>query len=192
MKVKVLYQTLKDKGNPDYVESNAPFSCNWGNAWLGEGYYFWDTFIENAHWWGNVRHGNRYIIYKAECDFGSDVCFDLVGDTDHMLDFDECIKLMKSKKMITTDTTVARVITFLKEKIPAFNYQAIRVYGIKSISDHTEEYKKYKHRLIFELKKPQYLDYKPAIQLCLFKRSSLNLRNLTIVFPDEYNADFLG
>ena len=191
MKIKTLYQTLKDKGNPDYIEQNAPFKCNWGNAWLGEGYYFWDTFIENAHWWGKVRHGQSYIICKAECDFSTELCFDLVGDTEHMLDFDESIKLMKSKKIINKNTTVSRIINFLREKVPHFTFQAIRVYGIKSISDHNEEYKKYKHRLIFEISKPQYLDYKPAIQICLFKKNSLNIRNFKIEFPDEYNPDFI-
>lgn len=191
MRIKTLYQTLKDKGNPDYIEDNAPFLCNWGNAWLGEGYYFWDTFIENAHWWGEVRHTTNYIIYKAECDFTTELCFDLVGETEHMLDFDESINFMKFKGLINEKTTVSRVITFLKEKVPGFNFEAIRVYGIKSISDYNEEYKKYKHRLIFELKKPQYLDYKPAIQLCLFKKNSLNLRNFKIEFPDEYNSEYV-
>ena len=191
MKIKTLYQTLKDKGNPDYVEDNAPFICNWSNSWLGDGYYFWDTFIENAHWWGKVRHGDSYIICKAECDFNSELCFDLVGDTEHMLDFEDSIKFLKSKKLVNDDTTVARIITFLKDKIADFKYEAIRVYGIKSISDHKEEYQKYKHRLIFEVSKPQYLDYKPAIQLCLFKKNSLNLRNINIDFPDEYNLDFI-
>lgn len=191
MKVKILYQTLKDKGNPDYIESNAPFICKWENAWLGEGYYFWDTFIENAHWWGKMRHGNSYVICKAECDFSSNLCFDLVGDTEHMQDFDDTIKLLKSKKLVIEETTVSRIINFLRTKLPDFNFQAIRVYGIKSISDHKEEYKKYRHRLIFEESKDQYLDYKPAIQLCLFKKTSLNLRNLKIEFPDEYNPDFI-
>lgn len=191
MKVKVLYQTLKDKENPDYIEENAPFKCNWNNAWLGDGYYFWDTFIENAHWWGQVRHDKSYVICKAECDFSSDLCFDLVGDTEHMLDFSNCIERLRTEKLLNENTTVSRVLTFLKEKISGFNFEAIRVYGIKSISEHKQEYDQYRHRLIFELSKPQYLDYKPAIQLCLFKKKSLNLRNVKIEYPDEYNSDFI-
>jgi len=191
VKVKVLYQTLKDKGNPDYIENNAPFLCKWSNAWLGDGYYFWDTFIENAHWWGKMRHGTSYVICKAECDFSSDLCFDLVGDTEHMQVFDDTIKFLKSKKLVNEETTVSRIINFLRTKIPDFNFEAIRVYGIKSISDHKEEYKKYRHRLIFEESKDQYLDYKPAIQLCLFKKTSMNLRNLKIEFPDEYNSEYV-
>lgn len=190
MSTKVLYQTLQDKGNPDYVEDNAPFRCNWQNTWLGEGYYFWDTFIENAHWWGKVRYGNSYIICKAECDFTSEKCFDLVGDTQHMLVFGESIEFLKKENLLKDDTTVSRVLNFMIEN-SIFKYEAIRVYGIKSISDYSEEYQKYRHRLIFELSKPQYLDYKPAIQLCLYNRTSLNLRSIKIEYPDEYNVDYI-
>jgi hypothetical protein len=186
----VLYQTLKDKGNPEYVLENGPFSCNWENTWLGEGYYFWDTFVENAHWWGEVRHNNKYIICKMTCDFDSSSCFDLVGDTDHMADFSDSIDFLKSQALITSETTVARILEFIKTKI-GFNYEGIRVYGIKSISEYKEEYQKYRFRLVFELLRPQFLDYKPAIQICVFENKGLNLRDLIIVFPDEYNLEYV-
>jgi len=38
---KIIYQTLEDRGNPDEIERNGPFSCNWNNSWLGTGCYFW-------------------------------------------------------------------------------------------------------------------------------------------------------
>ena len=186
----MLYQTLEDRGNPDYIEANAPFHCNWRNAWLGAGYYFWDTFIENAHWWGRTRYGASYIICRGTCDFSAQNCFDLVGDTEHMQDFSAAIDFLKERKKIDKETTVATVITFLKSKV-GFSYEAIRVYGIQSISSFKEEYEQYVHRLPFELSKAQYLDYKPAIQLCLFKSAGLNLRDLRIEFPDEYNTDFV-
>lgn len=190
MKIKLLYQTLEDRGNPDHIEANAPFHCNWKNAWLGDGYYFWDTFIENAHWWGSTRYGTSYVICRGICDFSSHNCFDLVGDTEHMQDFSAVIDLLKERKKIDGKTTVATVITFLKNKV-GFSFEAIRVYGIQSISSYKSEYERYVHRLPFELNKVQYLDYKPAIQLCLFKSKSLNLRDLRIEFPDEYNVDFV-
>ena len=192
MKSKVLYQTLKDKGNPEYVLENAPFPCNWDNTWLGEGFYFWDTFVENAHWWGQVRHKKKYIICQTICDFDTDNCFDLVGDTDHMTDFSNSIEFLKDQNIITItpETTVARILEFIKTKI-GFDYEAIRVYGIKSISEYKEEYQKYRFRLIFELSRPQFLDYKPAIQICIFEKNGLNRRDLTIIYPDEYNLDYV-
>ena len=47
-----LYQTLEDRSNIDYVEENGPFICRRNSAWLGIGYYYWDTFVDNAHLWG--------------------------------------------------------------------------------------------------------------------------------------------
>lgn len=191
MKVKTLYQTLQDRGNPEEIELNAPFRCHWNNSWLGSGYYFWDTFIENAHWWGEVRYNKSYVICSFHCDFNTTHCFDLVGDTEHMLDFSNSIDFLKSQKLLDKHTTVSRVFSLLKQKVKGFNYQAIRVYGIKSVSDYKEEYKKYRHQLLFELSRPQYLDYKPAIQICIFKKCGLNLRNARIEYPDEYNQDYL-
>lgn len=190
MKTKTLYQTLEDRGNPDYIIDNAPFACKWENSWLGKGYYFWDTFIENAHWWGKVRYNNEYIISKMTCDFDTSICFDLVGDTDHMLDFSKSIEFLKNEQLLNSKTTVSRVIQYLRDKI-GFDYEAIRVYGIKSISEYKDEYKQYRHHLLFELSKPQYLDYKPAIQLCVYKNNGLNLRDLSIDYPDEYNIDYV-
>lgn len=191
MKTKILFHTLEDRGNPDYIVDNAPFPCSWKNTWLGEGYYFWDTFVENAHWWGEVRYNNNYIICKAICDFDSNMCFDLVGDTEHMLDFSNSIEFLKNENLINENTTVSRIINHLKTKVKGFNFQAIRVYGIKSISEYKEEYQKYRHHLNFELSKPQYLDYKPAIQICIFKKNGLNLREIEIEYPDEYNLDYI-
>jgi len=190
LKQKILYQTLKDKGNPEYVLEHGPFPCNWQNTWLGEGYYFWDTFIENAHWWGKVRHRENYMICRLICSFDTNKCFDLVGETEHMQDFSASIDFLKQKNLIGEETTVARVLEFIKNKV-GFDYEAIRVYGIKSISDHKKEYQKYRHRLIFELSKPQYLDYKPAIQICIFEKTGLGLRDLTIEYPDEYNTNYV-
>ncbi|MBI9069688.1 MAG: hypothetical protein JEZ09_20495 [Salinivirgaceae bacterium] len=192
MKHKILYQTLKDKGNPEYVEENAPFLCNWENTWLGDGYYFWDTFIDNAHWWGQVRHNQSYIICQATCDFDTDNCFDLVGETEHMVEFNDAIDFLKSQNLVNEKTTVSRILSFLKSKTDGFNFQAIRVYGIKSISEYKDEYKKYRHRLIFELLRPQYLDCQPAIQICIFDKNGLNLRDLKIEYPDEYNRDCIS
>ena len=192
MKVKTLYQTLEDRGNPDEIEENAPFPCRSQNAWLGKGYYFWDTFIENAHWWGEVRYKDSYVICQALCDFDTNTCYDLVGDTDHMLDFSESIEFLRRHKLVKKDTTVTRILELIRTKLTGFNYEAIRVYGINSISDIKDEYKKYRHTLFFELSKRQYLDYKPAIQICIFKQNGLNLRELKIEYPDEYNFDYLG
>lgn len=77
MATKIVYQTLEDRQTDlDKIESNGPYSCRWENSWLGNGYYFWDTFIDNAHWWGveGRKYKNGYIICQAECDFNDTEC----------------------------------------------------------------------------------------------------------------------
>lgn len=55
---RTLFQAVKDLDNPDEIEQNGPFKCRREDAWLGEGYYFWDSFVELAHWWGRESLGN--------------------------------------------------------------------------------------------------------------------------------------
>ncbi|MBZ9627156.1 hypothetical protein LB450_03480 [Psychroflexus sp. CAK1W] len=183
MKNTKIYQTLKDKENPDEVESDGPFPCNWKNSWLGDGYYFWDSFIENAHWWGESHCGNSYIICEAIIDLNDDNCFDLVGNTKHLKDFGDSIDYMKEKGILTTQTTVSRVIRFMKSKNIFPEYSVIRAYGINSKSKNFQP----NYRIIFEPDKPfHYLSYKPEIQICVLEFNNINFRNYKIVYPDEY------
>ena len=39
------YHTVEDRDNPDEIEADGPFKCTRGDAWLGPGYYFWDSKI---------------------------------------------------------------------------------------------------------------------------------------------------
>lgn len=190
MKKKTLYQTLENRDNLKKIVEDAPYPCHWENTWLGVGYYFWDTFIENAHWWGNIRYKDQYIICKFTCDFDTSKCFDLVGDTDHMLDFSQTFDLLKELGLIEKETTVSRVFAFLRNT-DSFKYEAIRVYGIKSMSDFNTRYSKYRHRLQFETGGTQYLDFKPAIQICIFTKDGLSLSSAQVVYPYEYNPDYL-
>lgn len=183
MKQKVIYQTLENRGNPEEIEQNGPFKCHWENTWLGIGYYFWDTFIENAHWWGNNRgYKNGYVICKANCSYDVSNCFDLVGNTEHILKFRDSFLLMKKQGLINKDTTVARVLQFIRQDIKIFIFEAIRINGIHS----KEKFDKYSLVVHFEKGKIQYFDSLPAIQICIFKKNGLNLKNYHIVYPEDY------
>ncbi|WP_150452456.1 hypothetical protein [Arenibacter lacus] len=187
MEIIKIYQTLEDRDNADYIEDNGPFQCSRKNAWLGNGYYFWDTFIENAHWWGGLLYDDKYVITEAKIDFCISTCFDLVGSAKHMLEFENLIELMKEKGLVTEKTTVARVISFVKDTLQIFQYDAVRVYGIQSRSvDTTPSY-----RMNFELGKTQYLDFKPAIQICIYRTKPMNFRDYQIVYPDEYISGYV-
>lgn len=185
MAIKRVFQTLEDRGTDlGKLESNGPYPCRWENSWLGDGYYFWDTFIENAHWWGEeIRcYPNGYIICKAVCDFNDTECFDLVGNTEHLELFYDTFEFLKSKGLANEGTRVKRIIEYLRNSVKIFKFSAIRVYGIRS-----KDYRsRFSYTQIFEKNKSQYLDVKPAIQICFYSKTSLNLRDFKIVYPEEY------
>lgn len=187
MKNNLIYQTLQDRENPDEVENNGPYHCNWNNSWLGDGYYFWDSFIENAHWWGETHCNGYYMICEALVDLDESNCFNLVGNTNHLKDFGDSIEFMKEKGLISQNTTVSRVLEFMKKNNLFLDYSAIRAYGINSKGKDYEP----NYRIKFEVdKKFQYLPYKPEIQLCVINFKSLNFRSFKIVHPDFYNPEY--
>lgn len=192
MLIRKAYQTLEDRCNYDYIEQNGPFKCTNKNAWLGHGYYFWDSFIENAHWWGSegACYKNGYIICESDFNLDEKKCFNLVDNPDHLDQFNNAKRILIEKGLYAQDkTNVARVIEFIKEIIKVFKYEAIRSYPVNSISPKS----KFINRTSFKSGKTsfQYLDSTPAIQICFYLKKSLNLRGYKIVYPSEYAEGYL-
>ena len=191
MAKRIVYQTLEDRGNPDYIETNGPFICNRKNAWLGTGYYFWESFIENAHWWGKECNSfvNGYIICEAEYTEDEEKCFNLIDNQIHIKMFNDTKSLMEKKGLyVHNQTKVSRIIEYLKNTLKIYHYEAIRVYGVNSKSNNSD----FSNRTVFnDRAKYQYLDTSPAIQICFYSKISLTLRNYRIVFPVEYNSEYL-
>jgi len=130
------YQTLEDRGNYDDVEKYGPYICHHKNAWLGSGYYFWESFIENAHWWGieGAAYKNGYLICESKFELNDEKCFNLIDNPDHIRAFNTIRDTMKQKGLyIDGKTTVARIVNQIKEVIKIFHYEAIRVYGIMKV-----------------------------------------------------------
>lgn len=182
---KVVYQTLEDRNtDPGEVEECGPYPCNWENAWLGDGYYFWEKFIDNAHWWGKeVRaYRNGYIICRAYCEL-DERCCDLVGNTDHIQMLSDSFDFLKGKGLATNKTTVRRIIEFMRNKTKTFNFEAARVLGIRTKDPSSD----FSMNVFFERKLPSYIDLKPPIQICFYRKDSLDLSNYEIIYPDEYS-----
>ncbi len=189
---KKLYQTLEDRDNPDYVENHGPFPCRWDNTWLGTGYYYWDHFFDIAKWWGSHRYKGNCIICEAFCDFHEYKVLDLVGEPQDIEDFKVVVNRMKEEKLFTNKTTVARVISYMKDTLKIFDYEAIRVHGINSINAEKITNKDLIYRLLFEVKDAfhaPYLDLNPPIQICIYKKNGLGIRNYKIVYPDHYREE---
>lgn len=182
----IVFQTLKYKGTPEDIERDGPFICRWENSWMGTGYYFWETFLVNAHWWGKAHLNGNYIICEAEYTFDDEKIFDLSGgNPQHSADFDEYSKFLKKQGFIKDKvTTVSKVFQFLRTHIKGFNYEATRAYGVNSIGEilHPEHI----YRMPFELQLGAYLDLRPAIQICFYTKSALNLKNYRVIYPDEF------
>ncbi len=189
MAIKTVYQTLEDKGNPDYVEKNGPFSCHRKNAWLGIGYYFWESFKENAHWWGETVYKSKYFICQAHYLPDESICFNLIDNPEHIYLFNNTKdEMSKNGLIIPFNTTVSEVLDFLRNTLKIFKFEAIRVYGVNSKSFNSP----YSNRTIFDTKhNTKYLDSLPAIQICFYSKTSLNLKNYTLIYPPEYSDDYL-
>ncbi len=84
MEAKSLFQTVEDRNNPWDIASKGPFLCSRSNAWLGEGFYFWDSFIELAHWWGNTVYGGKYVVCKSYCSNPLVETYDLYDNFDNL------------------------------------------------------------------------------------------------------------
>lgn len=186
MALKIVYQTLEDRGGDlRKLEANGPYPCHWENSWLGDGYYFWDTFIENAHWWGKEarKYRNGYIICQAECNFNHDECLDLHGNLEQLKEFKDAILLAKKNKVIDENSTVKNVLAKFRGELENFKkFSAIRINGIRSRTYNSI----YNINFLFEETKQQYLEVIPAIQICFLKKTSMGLTNYKIVFPEEY------
>ena len=170
------YQTLQDKGDPGEIEEHGPYKCLRQDAWLGFGYYFWDTKIEWAHWWGENSYGNEYIICQAQINI-DEKCFDLVGNVSHQEDFLDAIDLLENGGWLNSQKTVTvpTVIEYLK-KNNLFDFDSIRA-NHKSKSDYT---------IKFNPRTPEFTYIGQKVQVCLIRLNELVLQTFKIAFPKGY------
>lgn len=135
-----IYQTLEDRGNHKDIENHGPYFCSLrdesGNLksgtkepWLGEGFYFWDTRIDDARWWGKITYEQKmkgYVVCSTCYNQYSPLLYDMVGSISMFDDFEACAKLIKSKKNVKR-VSFSVVLEYMKQR-EDFNYKAIRVW----------------------------------------------------------------
>ncbi len=184
MKFADIYQTLEDRNNDDEVRGHGPFFCSFNEddgsrkpkgkePWLGEGYYFWDTFIEDAKWLGDTvyrQRGKNYIVCKTQFNLHSQYLLDLFGDLAAFREFLACAELVREQTKKNT-VTFAYVLTFMK-KDKDFPYKAIRVWPNNGINEKT----------FVNFENTQYsLGKIKKVQICFFDKT-LFVYPLQIVF----------
>lgn len=184
MTTKTIYHTLEDRDDPDYVENNGPFICNRKNAWLGEGYYFWESYLHNAHWWG-TSYKTGYIICEAKIDSTAQSCFDILDNPEHLKQLQDASSFLTKKGTPSHQMNIGNLIQFLRKNIRSFTYEAVRAKGegVRHINN------KFTESLPFTLGRPAYIDFNPPIQVCLFTKRSLGFRDFRIIFPEDYVVD---
>lgn len=179
MKEYCLYQTLENRENADEVENRGPFLCERSDAWLTEGYYFWETFIKNAHEWGKNIYNGNYFICCSKIDYNKVKLYDL-NETQTLTEFGEMAEQIAKKR--GKEITVRGVLEFLI-KNTTFKYDVIRVTG--------ESFYNTKKLPFIYKKYPNRLSLYPAVQVCIRKKNILGKNNFHIVYPVSYMQDYV-
>lgn len=174
-----LFQTRKNTGNPLKIENGGPYKCVREDAWLGQGYYFWDTFVELAHKWGKTAYNNNYIICKSSCsDDNMSLVYDLY-DPQTLKDLKNITIKIQTKMSNDRKLYMKDIINLIKSR-PCFKkYKAIRARFDKSLTIQDNH---------IDVLKNTYLDLTPPIQWCIIDKSIL-FNNYKIIYPQECCID---
>lgn len=173
-----LYHTVGDRGNPKYIESNGPFECTRKDAWLGAGYYFWEDYINNAHWWGKGSYHGKYVICHAVSDYDKNDCIDFTDKT-NLEDLKTILKTLHNRGIVDETITFPEILEILRNK---------GVYKQDIVKIKTEFTKKFNpdNAVKFNCDKHQFLDLEPPVQIRFKSKQSIKITKFTIVFPPKY------
>ncbi len=178
-----LYQTLEDRSNIDYVEENGPFICRRSSAWLGIGYYYWDTFVDNAHLWGEKiykKNNKDYIICLSRVVFNSSDVYNL-EDSNTLFEF-KVLEQKLSDVYPDKNITVAVVLAQLKQS-QDFVYKAIKARALDDMSSS-------KQKIPFMKNHKAYLDTCPHIKVCIIDKTFIGESNFKVIYPSVYCDDY--
>lgn len=179
---KTLYHTIRKDRIVAASVKNAPYRCVY-NAWLGEGYYFWDSFIELAKWWGEVHYRGNYVVTETTANFGDDAVFDLVGNTDHIKVFAQYAEILENK--LNCEVMAAQILEHMKKHTSLLDtFKAVRADGRLSLKKSPENAPYIKH-IRFSYDHPQYLDILPPIQYCVFEKTDVNRPEIAFISGND-------
>lgn len=176
-----LFQAVRDMDNPDEIEQKGPFKCSRADAWLGEGYYFWESFIDLAHWWGKESLNNNYMICRSYCEASFPYTFDLYNNPEHLKQF-QILKEVLIKEYTGKFVTVPFVLEMFKAHSD-FSKE------FKAIRAKAERCWRNVPRLPFKKNSIAYLETVPPVQVCILDKSFLIDEIYEIVYPDKYIID---
>jgi len=155
-------------------ELDHPIRCDYKNAWLGSGYYFW-TDIEFAQYWGEdfkVHHKEGcYDIYSAEID--TEKCLNAVFNEQHYFFFRRHIdKAINHFRQNGQKVTLKRVHDFLSEIWEQIGVTGI-IYDDLPANPKNKPNRKYSVVEYEENRKVKFLYYKKRIQIVVFNLNEI-------------------
>ncbi len=171
------YQTLEDRDNIDEIEFEGPFKCTRNDAWLGHGYYFWDTNMDWAIAWGKgsySKQGKNFVIGRCRIDLSKE-CFDLLGCVAHWQELLEIIGVFVDSKKIKdpSQKIVPNIIMFMK-KNGVFPYKSIRA----------ADFHKNSVQLYFKDDQKEYMVINQRVQICVIDIKEVLLHPFSVIYPD--------
>lgn len=199
MKKTALYQAI-DGGRKAVPQT--PIYCSTSDARLGYGYYFWDSIIGAAHWWGRVHYGGNYIICQSFYDAHSDKYFDLIGNLLHRAQLKGCADKLRVRGR--QGFALAEVLEGLRKVCPEFDdlYWAIRAEAVnkhypdrkQDIPLHKDEPTSCKGRDIpfAEGAKRLVLSCGLRVQLCVTNLAFLLEGEYTAIYPEYRDASYMA
>lgn len=172
MHLKNLYQTISDRGNPDYVEEHGPFICK-SHPWLGVGYYFWDNLLTRAHWWGRIHCKNQYMICEAYAIIDDEKYLDLACNMEQLKWFKKCFEVINVKHQGCVKTVSFVIHKLMRDN--NFPFQAVRVLSEKCGGDEGEVFVPHNH---------SFLNFSPPMQICIYDKKLIH--GYLVVYPEQY------
>lgn len=180
--MRTLYQAVRDTGDPDKIESNGPIKCTNNSAWLGHGYYFWDSFVELAHHWGKTHYKGCYMVCSATSELAEADVYDLIDNPEHIREFRDICKGLMS--IYGIEITVPFAIEYLKSEND-YTYKAIRACGINSFGNSVAQ------KIVFEQGHRAFMEMFPAWQICVTDKNILTSGSYKVIYPQEYAIGYV-
>lgn len=135
------------------------------DAWLGEGYYFWESFIENARLWGEshyIKKGKAFQILKSQYDSCSENCLDLVDNVEQIREFDSACKEVEATASEKVEFFFTRLLLLKKYAANYFSkFFCIRILPMGGMAV---------ERLRFSEKNSAIYTPYPPIQVCFWEK----------------------
>jgi hypothetical protein len=177
-----LYQALEDRENREDVEQFGPFKCIRANAWMGEGYYFWDSKSDWAHWWGKQCYKDKYYVCGAQAILDS-TCWDLFGNVLHQEEFLQLHDMGVKNGTFKVEMPLPDILIRIREHVPEWNYTSIRAWD----TNEQVSFKWYADPDAAIVSKARVRNEAMTIggrvQIYLFNKQALSLKSYRVIYP---------